>query len=172
MSDDRKPPLDVGPEKALLPLPVISSSWILLLSLVFRMLIGGVLIYAGFMKAIRPTAEFAAVLSAYQIVPPWAIPHLALAVPYLEMWIGLFVFLGLYARLAPLAACGIFSVFVVVLTAALARGIDLASCGCFGPGVLSPRKTLLLDIVLLLMSFWLYRINKYPQSLTLDDLLS
>ncbi len=142
------------------------------LSLLFRILVGGVLIYAGFIKAVRPSAEFAAIIAAYRVAPTGVITYLAMALPYLEMWIGLFVLFGLFPRQAAMAACSVFSVFFVVLLATMMRGIDLSTCGCFGPDSLSPRVTILIDVSMILLSWLLYRMNKYPQSLTLDDLLS
>lgn len=141
-------------------------------SLLIRAVIGGVLIYAGFEKAVRPTAEFAAMISAYQIVPSQAAPVLALLLPYLEMWIGLFVLTGLFSRLAPAASAVLFALFLIALSSALLRGIDLVSCGCFGADTLSPKITLLMDSVLLTLSIVLYRIHGFPQPMTLDDFLS
>src|SRR5450755_4331896 len=103
--------------------------WILCVA---RALVGGILIYAGFMKAAGPAAEFAAAIAAYKIVPATLNAPMSMALPYIEMWVGLFVLFGLYTQEAALAASFLFSLFFVALAAALLRGIDLASCGCFG----------------------------------------
>src|SRR5688572_29631916 len=121
-------------------------------SLVFRTVIGGVLIYAGLLKALGPSAEFAAMIAAYKIVPASLTPLLAQALPYIEMWIGLFIFLGLYTRYASLAAAVLFATFLLALSAALVRGIDLVSCGCFGEDSLSPKQTMVMDLLLLGMA--------------------
>lgn len=142
------------------------------ISLVLRLIIGSVLIYAGFMKAVAPTAEFAAMISAYKVLPAHWAPMLALALPYLEMWVGLFVLTGLFTKSGPAAAAGLFSVFLVALSSALLRGIDLVSCGCFGADSLSPQTTLVMDLTLLILSIVLYKIHQFPQPLTLDDFLS
>jgi hypothetical protein len=139
--------------------------------LVWRLIVGGVLLYAGFMKAIGPAAEFAAVIAAYKILPAVLITPLSIALPYIEMWIGLFILAGLYTRQISIAAAVLFSTFFIALGSALVRRIDLASCGCFGPDTLSPRYTILLDIVLWMFSVVIYRQSTVPPPLSLDKAL-
>lgn len=136
------------------------------------MAVGGVLMYAGFMKATGPAAEFAANLAAYKLFPSFLVSPLSLGVPYLEMWVGLFVFAGLYSRYASFAAAALFTAFVLVLGSALLRGIDLTTCGCFGSDTLSPRYTILMDIVLLALSLMSAKINRFTPSWSLDKTLS
>lgn len=140
-----------------------------MLSLLIRLIVGGVLIYAGFVKAVAPTAEFAAMIAAYKILPAQMIPAMAMALPYVEMWVGLFVLTGLYSRVGPLAAACLFGLFLITLSSALLRGIDLVSCGCFGADSMSPKTTLGMDAVLLVLCLCLERIHRFPQPLTLDD---
>ncbi len=138
---------------------------------VARALIGGILIYAGFMKAVGPSAEFAAVIAAYKIIPAALVTPLSIAIPYAEMWVGLFVLFGLYTRQAALTATLLFSVFLMALLSVLLRGIDLASCGCFGPEAISPRYTILMDGILLALSVFLLRQTKIPPPYSLDGVL-
>jgi putative oxidoreductase len=136
-----------------------------------RALVGGILIYAGFMKAAGPSAEFAAAIAAYKILPAALITPASVALPYIEMWVGLFVLFGLYMRAAALAATFLFSLFLITLSSALLRGIDLASCGCFGADTLSPRYTIVMDAVLLALSVFTYRQTKIPPPYSLDGVL-
>ena len=139
--------------------------------LVWRLIVGGILIYAGFMKAIGPAAEFAAVIAAYKILPAALVTPLSIALPYIEMWIGLFILAGLYTRQASIAAAVLFSTFFIALGSALLRRIDLASCGCFGPDTLSPRYTIMLDIILWTLSVVIYRQSTVPPPFSLDKAL-
>jgi uncharacterized membrane protein YphA (DoxX/SURF4 family) len=139
--------------------------------LLWRLMVGGILIYAGFMKAIGPTAEFAAIIAAYKILPAALVTPLSIALPYIEMWVGLFVLAGFCTRQAAIAAVVLFSVFFLALASALVRGIDLASCGCFGPDALSPRYTIIMDVVLLALSVVIYRQAVVPPPLSLDKTL-
>jgi len=136
-----------------------------------RLVVGGVLLYAGFMKAVGPSAEFAAAIAAYKILPSAWVTPLALGLPYVEMWVGLFVLTGFYTRRAALAAAALFILFVLTLASARVRGIDLASCGCFGSDTLSPRYTLILDTALLALSVMVYRLSKYVRPWSLDQAL-
>ena len=137
-----------------------------------RAAVGGVLLYAGFMKAAGPSAEFAAAIAAYKILPAALVTPFSIAIPYLEMWIGLFVLTGFYSRYASLAAAALFAVFMIVLGSALLRGIDLASCGCFGADTLSPRYTIVMDAVLLALSLASSKLNRFTPSWSLDRILS
>jgi len=133
-----------------------------------RLLIGGVLLYAGFMKAVGPSAEFAAALDTYKLFPSHLLSPLATGMPFVEMWIGLFVFTGLFTRPAALAAALLYAAFVAIIASTFLRGIDLASCGCFGAETLSPRYTIVLDTALLALSLTAYRQTKLPPPFSLD----
>ena len=139
-----------------------------ILCLITRLIVGAVLLYAGFMKAVGPSAEFAAILAAYKLFPPALIGPLSQGLPYVEMWVGLFILTGLYTRQAAFAAALLFTSFLITLLSSLLRGIDLVSCGCFGADALSPRHTLILDTVLLVLSCTIYAQSKLPPSYSLD----
>ena len=139
-----------------------------ILVLLARLAIGATLLYAGFMKASGPTAEFAAVLEAYKLFPASLLSPLSIAVPYLEMWIGLFVLTGFYTRPAALCASLLFVVFILAIGSTLVRHIDLASCGCFGADALSPRRTIILDAAGLALSLALFKHARRSPPLSLD----
>jgi uncharacterized membrane protein YphA (DoxX/SURF4 family) len=136
--------------------------------LFIRCLVGGILVYAGFMKAVGPSAEFAAVIAAYKILPVAAVTPMSIGLPYLEMWIGLFVLCGFYTRQASIAAMILVGSFSLALLSTLLRGIDLTSCGCFGADSLSPRYTIILDVILLALAIVSYRESKMPPPYSLD----
>ena len=136
-----------------------------------RLAVGSVLLYAGFMKAVAPAPEFAALLEAYKLFPSSLLSPLSITVPYLEMWVGIFVFTGFYTRQSLLAAALLFTIFLAALGSAFVRGIDLASCGCFGPDALSPRYTMIMDAILLALSLSACKLTKLPSSLSLDRAL-
>jgi uncharacterized membrane protein YphA (DoxX/SURF4 family) len=147
--------------------PQLAASCLLLA----RIIVGGVLVYAGFMKAIGPSAEFAAIIAAYKILPAALVTPLSMALPYIEMWIGLFVLAGFYTRQAAIAAVVLIGAFSIALVSALVRGIDLASCGCFGADALSPRYTIVMDAVLFTLSVVIYRQAVVPPPFSLDRAL-
>ncbi len=102
------------------------TPWIVLAC---RLAVGGVFLYASWDKLLHPEA-FAQAIFHYRLVPgpllhPWA--HL---LPVLEAVTGAALVLGLLRRGAALLAGSLTVVFMVAVTAALVRGLDI-SCGCF-----------------------------------------
>jgi len=140
-----------------------------IVSLLGRLAVGGVLLYAGFSKALAPAAEFAAALDTYHLFPAAALTPIALVVPWFEIWTGLFLIAGLYTCWAAGCAAGLFTTFLAVLASAKMRHIDLASCGCFGAETLSPAVTVKLDAGLWVIALLLLFFHRRTRSLTLDS---
>ena len=138
------------------------------LLLLARLAVGVVLIASGFLKAVGPQAEFAAVIQAYHLVPAsWANP-IALVLPWMELWAGTFLFFGCFTRFFAGVGFTLFFVFALALASVLIRGIDLVSCGCFGAAASSPRHTILIDGIALLLSLTLLTKSKEPLAYSLD----
>jgi len=140
--------------------------------LILRLLIGGVLFYAGLMKALGPSAEFAAAIETYHLLPAALITPLALGLPWIEMWVGIFLAAGFQRRLAAAAALVLFIVFLTAVGSALARGLDLSSCGCFGADAMAPKHTLILDSVLAFLTIMLLAFPERRPLFALDTFLS
>ncbi len=143
------------------------GSWVAFL---LRIFVGGILLYAGFSKAMGPSAEFAAAINAYRILPPALVTPLALGLPWMEMEIGIFLLAGFCTGWAALGSTALFLVFLGALGSSLFRGIDLVSCGCFGSERFSPRQTIWLDAGLLIASIWLVARRKKPQVMSFENL--
>jgi uncharacterized membrane protein YphA (DoxX/SURF4 family) len=136
---------------------------------VLRLILGGVLIYSGFSKAIGPTAEFAAALAAYKVLPQALIPTIAAVWPWLELLVGTYLLAGYLTRLFALVAVGMFLIFVLVLASAKLRGIDPGSCGCFGMFLtLTIGQTLSLDTLFLALASTLTVLAKQPSPYSAD----
>lgn len=136
--------------------------------LLARLGVGGILIYAGFLKAVGPAPEFAALLGAYKLFPAPLLKPLSIGLPYVEMWVGLFLVTGFYTRWAALASSLLAAAFLISVGSTFARGIDLGVCGCFGPQSLTPKHTFALDIILLAFSIFSYRASRAAPFLSLD----
>ena len=94
------------------------------------LVVGGVFIYAGVVKAFQPV-RFASDIDNYKILPWVMSVRLAFYLPWLEIFCGLALilrrlYLGGLSILTALVA-----VFLVATIAAKARGLDI-TCGCFG----------------------------------------
>ncbi len=94
-----------------------------------RTVVGLALIVAAIDKASDPSA-FAAAVANYRIVPDGLVVVLASILPWIELLTGLSILFGALHRGASLLAAGLFTVFILAMVSALARGLDIA-CGCF-----------------------------------------
>ena len=100
--------------------------------LVLRFSLGALLLASGIGKALDE-AGYVAVLRHYELALPEALVWaLALGVTAIEVVLGACILAGWKLRLAAQAAALLNFVYFVVLTASLARGLQLDNCGCFG----------------------------------------
>jgi len=130
--------------------------WRNILWRIVALIVGGIFIYAGVIKAMDPVA-FANDIDNYKILP-WALTvRLAFYLPWLEILCGLAVILRLWYRGGLLILTALISMFIIASVIAKARGLDI-TCGCFGHAskYLSFLGHLALDFVLLaaLVALW------------------
>jgi uncharacterized membrane protein YphA (DoxX/SURF4 family) len=96
-----------------------------------RLAVGAVFVLAGTTKLVNP-GSFSATLLAYDVLPVDLLRPVALALPWVEVVVGLYLLAGLFTRVAAGAAIALLVVFMVAITQALLRGLSLEDCGCFG----------------------------------------
>jgi len=109
--------------------PLRFGDWFLL---VLRYVVAAVFIVFAIPKIAAPDL-FAGNIHNYQMLPAWAVNTMALVLPWLELFVGLGLALGLWSRAAALIVTGLMIVFIIAYAAARARGLDIA-CGCFEVG--------------------------------------
>jgi uncharacterized membrane protein YphA (DoxX/SURF4 family) len=103
-----------------------------LLGLVARLVLGAVLLYAGAVKIGSPlTAERA--VQAYEVLPMGMAGVIGLALPFVEVVLGLLLVLGLFTRPVAVVSTLLMLAFVIGIAQAWARGLTI-DCGCFGGG--------------------------------------
>jgi len=117
---------------------IISNDY---LTLLLRLGLGGVFIYASYYKIIDP-AQFAKSIWYYHIAPGYLINLSALILPWLELLIGLGIILGAYYRGAVLWANILLIIFLAALASAVMRGISI-DCGCFKAASASSESAML-----------------------------
>jgi putative oxidoreductase len=100
------------------------------LLLVFRLVVGGVFIWAGILKVVDPLG-FAQSIMNYQVFPRTLAFITALVLPWMEVIAGGLIIVGLFKRSSALLVSLMLIGFIGLVALALARGID-TSCGCFG----------------------------------------
>jgi uncharacterized membrane protein YphA (DoxX/SURF4 family) len=134
-----------------------------------RMLVGGVWITAGLLKLPDPAASVRAV-RAYQLLPEAAVPAVGYALPVVELLIGITLVVGLLVRIGAVLSGLLFVAFIVGISAAWARGLQI-DCGCFGGGGFDPDARekypweIARDLGLLLVSAWLVWRPRSPWAL-------
>jgi uncharacterized membrane protein YphA (DoxX/SURF4 family) len=103
------------------------------LVLTCRVALGGLFVFAAWMKLSNPQS-FADAVLAFKIIPDTA-DHLTtlttFIVPWTEMVAGVLLILGAWARSAALVLSVMLAVFIVGIGSVLYRHMDV-SCGCFG----------------------------------------
>lgn len=124
-----------------------------------RLLVGGVWLVAGLLKLPDLPSSVRAV-RAYQLLPEAVVPAVGYALPILEVVVGLMLLVGLMVRGAAVVSGVLFVAFIVGISAAWARGLQI-DCGCFGGGGYNANATdeypweIARDLGLLLASAWL-----------------
>lgn len=103
-----------------------------IITLLARLVLGGVLLAAGGLKVLKPT-ESANAVAAYKLLPT-NLAHLAgYALPWLEVALALLLIVGFMVRPAAVVSGLIMFVFAAAIASVWARGM-LIDCGCFGGG--------------------------------------
>jgi len=137
-----------------------AQPWI---GLLVRLGLGGVLLYAGYLKAFSPDKSMMAV-RAYELLPIWLANAFGIILPWLEMGAGLLLIVGVAVRYAAIFGAGLMVAFIIAIAQAWVRGLSI-DCGCFGDGgAVDPSETkylesILRDIGFALLGFYLIR---YP----------
>ena len=127
--------------------------------LLARLVLGGVLLYAGLAKVLTPVASARAV-QAYQIFPFEVAQYIGYALPIIEIIIGTLLILGLFTRVNAVLGTLLMVVFIAGIVSAWARGLSI-DCGCFGgggeiaPGETQYPRKIAEDIGVALCGLWL-----------------
>jgi putative oxidoreductase len=96
----------------------------------FRLIVGGVFIWAGALKIADPLG-FAQNIENYRLFPHILSFFLALTLPWIEVVAGAMLILGVWRRPNSLITSALLAAFIVLVFTAVVRGID-TDCGCFG----------------------------------------
>ena len=94
-----------------------------------RLVLGFVFIYASIDKIISPEG-FAQAIYNYRMLPETTINLMAIVMPWLELICGVLIIVGLLLRGSAAIIGLMLLIFIVALSSALLRGLDI-SCGCF-----------------------------------------
>jgi len=120
---------EAGPQ----PTPRFAGTQLQLwLTTVARVSLGLVMVSAGVLKISNPDQAVRAV-QAYELLPRGVDQVVGYGLPMIEVALGLLLILGLGTRIAAVLAGVFMLVFIVGVSSAWARGLNI-DCGCFGGG--------------------------------------
>ena len=137
--------------------------------LLARLGLAAVWLISGVLKASAP-AETLVAVRAYRLLSPGTADVVAAVLPYLEIALGLLLFIGLATRLTAVLSALVLLVFIGGVISAAARGLSI-DCGCFGGGGdVAAGQTdyageILRDTGFLLLAGWLMVRPRTPWSL-------
>ncbi|MGP6156927.1 MAG: MauE/DoxX family redox-associated membrane protein [Vulcanimicrobiaceae bacterium] len=106
-----------------------------------RLFLGALLLVAGVLKAHDGPSLSASSIAAYRLLPPVVIAPLGTFLPYFEIFVGGYLVVGLFTRIAASVAAAQFALFAAAVASLVVRGLP-ADCGCFGSGVNTPPSWL------------------------------
>ena len=132
------------------------------------LLVGGIFIYAGAIKAFDPI-RFANDIDNYKILP-WTIGvGLAFYLPWLEILCGLALIARVLYRGGLSILVALIGIFIAATITAKIRGLDI-TCGCFGHASKnwSFSQHLALDLAILaaLIALWFSSRSQRPQPIS------
>ena len=131
---------------------LLKNKWVIF---AFRISLGVVFLYASFDK-IRDPGSFSGNIQNYQILPYGITNLIAILLPWVELYVGACLILGVFVDGAVLLSAVMLVLFIVALGQALARGLDI-ECGCFSQeGSLVGLNTLLRDLIWLAMAVFVW----------------
>jgi uncharacterized membrane protein YphA (DoxX/SURF4 family) len=140
--------------------------------IVLRILVGVVFIVSGLEKLFSSTENIIYVIQSYQVLHHAFLEQLAaLILPWFELFLGVFLVLGLWRKQSALAVMGLSAMFAVAVGQALLRKLPLSNCGCFGELLHFPLYvTFILDLILISSGWVLYTRSQDTMPLSLDKL--
>jgi len=134
-----------------------------LLELAVRWILGMIFLYASYHKIASP-AQFTKIIYGYYLFPDVSINIIAIVLPFLELFAGLALILGIYPRSAAVIVNGMLLGFIVALSINLVRGLEF-DCGCFssdgGGHALTVGQMLMRDIIFFVLGLYVLFFDNY-----------
>jgi uncharacterized membrane protein YphA (DoxX/SURF4 family) len=130
------------------------------LTLLARLILGGVLLAAGGLK-IGNLQKSAMSVRAYELLPIDLANFLGYVLPWIEIGMGSLLIVGAVVSIMGLLGALTMLAFVVAIAQAWARGLSI-DCGCFGGGgEIDPEETKYLSTILRDLGFFLLGVYLY-----------
>jgi len=137
-----------------------------------RLFVGGLFVFSGLVKIRQPLEEFIVQVEQYALLPEFLIQPFAFTLPYVELIFGTLLILGIWVKLDAIILGLMNLAFIIALSQAMARGIELNDCGCFGDMLVigeTAGQVIVRDLILMIPI--LYLIFTKIRFFTLDKYL-
>ena len=108
---------------------LLLQPWITLL---FRLILGGVLLAAGGLK-VGHLQKSAMAVRAYEVLPISVANVIGYSLPWIEVGLAIFLILGVFVKQSVMASGALMFIFIIGIAQAGLRGLSI-DCGCFGGG--------------------------------------
>jgi len=145
---------------------LLANKWLLI---VFRVLLGGIFIAASISKIVDRSGFIDTVVD-YGLLPEGLARFYGTVVPWLELYAGCSLVLGVFPRIAAGLSMAMVLSFIVASSYALVKSPG-SPCGCFGTFiVLSHPVSLTIDAFMLVFALVLL-FNRQPEFLTIGQLV-
>ncbi|MBF0533186.1 MAG: DoxX family membrane protein [Candidatus Omnitrophica bacterium] len=101
--------------------------------LLARFLIAGIFLVSGMEKLLSPIENFIYAIQGFEALHSPGLERLTAEVmPWIEFFVGLFLLLGLWTRIALIGVMAMGFTFALIVGQGIWRGLPLINCGCFG----------------------------------------
>lgn len=135
-----------------------------------RILIGCLFIVSGFEKLIGPYQNFLYVVQSYEFLPTLLEEIVARTLPWIELFLGVFLVVGLWLQWALRSIGVLIFLFILIVSQALLRKLPIDECGCFGGLISLPLYAVLIfDSTLFLLTGVLLKQEKRINIFSLDQ---
>ncbi len=102
------------------------------ITLLFRLILGGVLLAAGGLK-VGHLQKSAMAVRAYEVLPISVANVIGYSLPWIEVGLAIFLILGVFVKQSAIASGALMFIFIIGIAQAGLRGLSI-DCGCFGGG--------------------------------------
>jgi|GEM_PF-3696486 len=143
--------------------------WVLV-AVAARMAIGAILVAAGTAKALMGSVSTSRLISSYRLAPEPLVRGLALALPPVEMSVGVALLMGVWLPVTIRVAIALIAALTLIAAITAARGLT-PTCGCFGKAfetAISPQVILRNVGFVLVLGFVLW--VDAPMPATIDSI--
>jgi len=136
-----------------------------------RVLIGTLFLVSGIEKLTQPYENFLYIIQSYQFLNNSLLEKMAaLSFPWVELILGVFLFLGLWTKLSIIGLWLFTSSFIIVVGQAIIRQLPIDQCGCFGDLVHIPlHMTFVIDLTVWIILAILFKFISATRILSLDN---